>query len=272
MWRMRRTSVIVWMLCSAVLQAAETPLYRADFSAALGPDWQVVDGRVAVENGRLTVRSDRSNPFVRLNRRFHGDLSVRVRLLGGPGSHWSGVVVKDTWWLTLNNEFAAVLLVRRRPDKPQETKELARIEWSGNWKKSRIWSPTERPARLTEVLAVTGLRSRFEYAGRAGRSSPLSASLRFPGRHPPRHPPKRKIAGLVDQSADRDIQRVAGWVVAIRGIGFQPVGRRDRLEAYPTARIARLLTRLPGRGTMDAAWGVGRSASDETRNVAAVQG
>lgn len=112
--------------------------------------WQVLEGEAVVEKGRLRITSERQNPRVLLPTKFEGDLSVSLRLMRAPECHWSGMVVKDLYWLTVNRQFGALFLNRRLTHVPSgiAAEEVgAELSRFGDWAKY-LWDPSSFVMRL----------------------------------------------------------------------------------------------------------------------------
>lgn len=106
--------------------AEAATLYSGNFDAM--PDgrrpsepWQGGGKRVAVQGGRLFLGSEKWNPILTLDREFEGDVAVAVDLRGASECHWSGVVVKGVYWITVNRQFGTLSCVKRVPEQPPVT-------------------------------------------------------------------------------------------------------------------------------------------------------
>ncbi|HID07844.1 MAG TPA: hypothetical protein EYP10_11945, partial [Armatimonadetes bacterium] len=128
---------MLWMLCSLTIPAETDDVLfveRFDYpDGSLPRYWEVLEGTARVENGRLHILSQRQNPRVLLHRQFEGDISVSMRLMRAPECHWSGMVVKGIYWLTVNRQYGSLMLDRRMGRVPSGVpveavgKQLARV-------------------------------------------------------------------------------------------------------------------------------------------------
>jgi hypothetical protein len=115
----RRLTALGLAACLVARQAAGQPekaLFDEHFDGGDGDlpaAWRVLEGSAKVEHGRLHLTSDRQNPVIRLERSFRGDLAIRLRLRNAPACHWSGLVAKGCYWLTLNHQYQSLFLDRR---------------------------------------------------------------------------------------------------------------------------------------------------------------
>ncbi|MBM4080525.1 MAG: hypothetical protein FJ278_12560, partial [Planctomycetes bacterium] len=73
---------------------------------------------VAVKAGRLFVGSEKWNPVVTLERPFRGDVAVEVDLRDAGECHWTGVVFKGVYWVTVNRQFGTFACVKRLDGQP----------------------------------------------------------------------------------------------------------------------------------------------------------
>jgi hypothetical protein len=151
-----RALLLLWLLLrtAGVAHAGEV-LFTEQFDTHRNgepppPPWKVLEGKAVVENGRLHLTSDRVNPRVLLDRAFSGDVSVSMRLMQAPGCHWSGMVVKDAYWLTVNQQYSSLMLDRRLQHVPSGVaaeevgKQLGRTP---SWQKY-LWDPESFVLRL----------------------------------------------------------------------------------------------------------------------------
>ena len=115
---------------------------QAADDATLAEPWRVLEGDPSVDNGRLFVLSRQANPYIVTDQSFEGDLSVSARWMYAPWCHWSGLVVKDMYWLTFSNWTAdgnRIVLRRRAGRVPNgvapevEAKELLSVPWPTVW-------------------------------------------------------------------------------------------------------------------------------------------
>lgn len=151
-------SLICFVLCTGLgcpnpSPGAEGVLFREEFArpeGLLAGPWRVLEGTARVEGGRLHITSERQNPCVLLERDFAGDLSVCLRLLRAPECHWSGMVVKGVYWLTVNRQYSALLLDKRSERVPSGTpleavgQRLAQVPGYSKY----LWDPHDFTLRL----------------------------------------------------------------------------------------------------------------------------
>ncbi|PIZ30328.1 MAG: hypothetical protein COY42_34130 [Armatimonadetes bacterium CG_4_10_14_0_8_um_filter_66_14] len=145
-------AAVGWVSLGSV--SAGELLYEDHFNAAgttaPAPPWKVLEGAATIENGRLHIVSDHANPRVLLDRVFEGDISVAMRLMQAPRCHWSGMVVKDAYWLSVNQQYSSLMLDRRIQHVPSGVaaedvgKQLGRAP---SWQKY-LWDPDSFVLRL----------------------------------------------------------------------------------------------------------------------------
>ena len=128
-------------------------LFRSTFEATTSrpveAPWKGSEGKFTVERDALHIVSERQNPVLRLDRSFEGDITVEARVRGADRCHWTGLVLRDVCYITVNNQFGTLSVVRR--DGPA-AKMLASV---GSWK----WYAYSPPAfRIAVSLAGGRIR------------------------------------------------------------------------------------------------------------------
>lgn len=92
-------------------------LYRSNLEAVPDGSWSVPglkleSGQFTVRDGWLEVRSDRSNPVIRLDATHDGDCTFRATVRGAQNCHWAGLVARGVYRLEINRQFVHLALMR----------------------------------------------------------------------------------------------------------------------------------------------------------------
>ena len=128
------------MIAAVILTAflaAEPPgdgvLFRSSFDAGragtpLAAPWKGVGGRFVIEGDAVRIKSDRSNPVLRLERDFEGDVTVEARVRDADRCHWTGLLIRGVYRVTVNKQFGTLSLVRQEGTK---TRTLASVKSYG---------------------------------------------------------------------------------------------------------------------------------------------
>lgn len=137
--------LLLSFLLTATLGAEEV-LFEERFEGdLLSGVWEVLEGVARAERGGVRLLSWRENSRLSLRRTFSGDLSVAVRLVNVTGSHWGGFLLYETYQLTVNSEFQALLL--RKFSCSGRGEEIGRFE---NYS-AIVWNPDDLRLRLDIV-------------------------------------------------------------------------------------------------------------------------
>ncbi|MBP8952316.1 MAG: hypothetical protein KBI47_07990 [Armatimonadetes bacterium] len=116
---MERRSTL--FLAAAVLALASPclarDLYRSNLEAVPDgsgsvPGLKLDSGQFTVRDGWLEVRSDRSNPVIRLDATAVGDCTFRATVRGAQNCHWAGLVARGAYRLEINRQFVHLALLR----------------------------------------------------------------------------------------------------------------------------------------------------------------
>lgn len=103
----------------SALCAAAAPVYQSDFGqlpegASTIPQWRLSDGEYALRDGWLTVSSEKSNPFARLEVAHDGDGTFRATVRNSRGCHWAAILARGVYRLETNRQFVSLRLMRQR--------------------------------------------------------------------------------------------------------------------------------------------------------------
>ncbi len=95
-------------LCACLL-TAPAPLLVEEFTYPDGPftgaDWAASGGEFTIRDGRLVVESERSNPVMTWRGELDGDVTIEATLVDAPTCHWSGLLVRSRYTVTVNRQF-----------------------------------------------------------------------------------------------------------------------------------------------------------------------
>ena len=113
------TCIGALLLCGAGAVCA--PIYQSAFSrlpegSSAVPGWHLSGGDWRLESGLLTVRSEKSNPFGRLEITHEGDGTFRATVRNARSCHRAGILAKGVYRLETNRQFVALQLLRQRGD------------------------------------------------------------------------------------------------------------------------------------------------------------
>jgi len=137
-------AAVLSVLGLAAAAPEDEVLFRSTFEAATSrpvkAPWKGREGRFTVKRDALRIVSERQNPVLRLDRSFEGDITVEARVRGADRCHWTGLVLRDVCWITVNNQFGTLSVVRRDGS---AAKTLASV---GPWKRYAYSPPDFRIA------------------------------------------------------------------------------------------------------------------------------
>jgi hypothetical protein len=158
----------------AALSACAQPLYRSEFlPLPPGPaklaDWDLRDAQYALQDGWLTVSSERSNPRALLKPTHAGDFTFRATVRGAGECHWSGLLARGVYRLEVNNQFVELALLRLVGD---EWEKVARAPAYSRYLRNTGSFELRLVGRGSRI---SGFRLRLASADGAGRQ----VSLRF---------------------------------------------------------------------------------------------
>lgn len=94
---------------TCLLLGASPVLFVETFDRPDGPlqsrHWSAASGEFVVRRGRLHVTSHRSNPVLTWRGELASDVTIRARLINAPTCHWSGILVKSRFAVTVNRQY-----------------------------------------------------------------------------------------------------------------------------------------------------------------------